>query len=128
LRIFATKVFAGFARKERLDDTRLCEAITRAERGSIDADLGGSLIKQARRPPRRRTVRRLPYVIAYRTSQRSVFLYGFAKSERDNIDDRELNDLKKLARHYLGYSDSQIATALEQTELREVVCDVQKEG
>ena len=65
---------------------------------------------------------------AYRTSRRSVFLYGFAKSERDNIDDRELNDLKKLARHYLGYSDLQIATALEQTELREVVCDVQKEG
>ena len=43
MRIFATKVFARFARKERLDDTRLCEANTRAERGSIDADLGGSL-------------------------------------------------------------------------------------
>jgi hypothetical protein len=125
LRIFATKVFARFARKERLDDTRLCEAITRAERGSIDADLGGSL--NVARPGGGRSGG-YRTVIAYRTSQRSVFLYGFAKSERDNIDDRELNDLKKLARHYLGYSDSQIATALEQTELREVVCDVQKEG
>jgi hypothetical protein len=41
-----TKVFARFARKERLDDARLCEAVSRAERGSVDADLGGHLIKQ----------------------------------------------------------------------------------
>jgi hypothetical protein len=67
-------------------------------------------------------------VIAYRASRRSVFLYGFAKGERDNIDDRELDDLKKLAKHYLGYSDAEIATALEQAELREVVCDDQEEG
>ena len=67
-------------------------------------------------------------MIAYRAAQRSVFLYGFAKSERDNIDDRELNDLKKLARHYLSYSDAQIATALARTELREVICDAQEEA
>jgi hypothetical protein len=53
---------------------------------------------------------------------------GLQRSERDNIDDRELADLKKLARHYLGYSDAQIAMALEQTELREVMCDDQEEG
>jgi hypothetical protein len=41
-----TKVFARFARKERLNDRRLCEAIMRAERGSIDADLSATLIKQ----------------------------------------------------------------------------------
>ena len=62
-------------------------------------------------------------VIAYRASQRSVFLYGFAKNERDNIDDRELNDLKKLARLYLAHSDTQIAVALESAELKEVVWD-----
>jgi hypothetical protein len=39
-----------------------------------------------------------------------------------------LADLKKLGRHYLGYSDAQIAMALQQTELREVMCDDQEEG
>lgn len=34
-------------------------------------------------------------VIAYRASRRSVFVYGFAKGERDNIDDGELDDLKR---------------------------------
>jgi hypothetical protein len=67
-------------------------------------------------------------VIAYRAARRSVFLYAFAKSERDNIDDWELDGLKKLAKHYLSYSDEQIATALAQMELREIACDDQKEG
>jgi hypothetical protein len=100
LRVFATRVFARFARKEHLDDNRLCEAIARAECGSVDADLGANLIKQRVRPGGGRSGG-YRTVIAYRVSQRSVFLYGFAKSERD-IDDRELNDLKKLARHYLS--------------------------
>jgi hypothetical protein len=46
LRIFVTKVFARFANKERLDDRQLYEAIMRAERGLVDANLGGDLIKQ----------------------------------------------------------------------------------
>lgn len=123
MRIFATRVFTRFARKERLEDRQLCEAIARAGRGLVDADLGGNLIKQ--RVARRGGGRSGGYrtILAFRDSQRSVFLYGFAKSERDNIDDRELSGLKALAKHYLAYSDLQIATALTQSELREVMCD-----
>jgi hypothetical protein len=128
MRVFATKVFVRFARIERLDDRRLCEAIARAERGLIDAEFGGGLIKQ--RVARQGGGRSGGYrtVIAYRTAQRSVFLYGFAKSERDNIDDRELDELKKLAKLYLGYSEVQIAAALDGAELREVMCDERKEN
>ena len=121
-----TKVFARFARKERLDKRRLCEAIARAERGAVDADLGGQLIKQRIGRPGGGRSGGTRTVIAYRAAQRSVFLYGFAKNERDNIDDRELADLKKLARHYLGFSDAQIAVALTQAELVEIACDDQE--
>ena len=127
MKVFTTRVFARFARKERLDDSRLGEAVRRAERGLVDADLGGDLIKQRVARPGGGRSGGYRTVIAFRGSQRSVFLYGFAKSERDNISGRELNDLKELARHYLGYSDAEIATALESRELREVVCDGQKE-
>jgi hypothetical protein len=128
LRVFTTKVFVRFARSERLDDRRLCEAVLRAERGSIDAELGGHIIKQ--RVARTGGGRSGGYrtVIAYRAGHRSVFLYGFAKSERDNIGDRELDDLKKLAKQYMGYSDAQIAKALEWKELAEVICDEQEEA
>ena len=123
MRVFVTKIFAQFARKERLDDARLCEAVTRAERGSVDAELGGNLIKQRVARPGAGRSGGYRTVIAYRAARRSVFLYGFAKSQRDNIDDRELDDLKKLARHYLSYTDEQIATAMNERELREVCCD-----
>ena len=46
MRIFATKWFTRFARSEGIGDQRLCEAIARAEQGSVDVDLGGNLIKQ----------------------------------------------------------------------------------
>jgi hypothetical protein len=46
VRIFKNKPFARFARKMGLTDTALCEAISSASRGLIDADLGGGVIKQ----------------------------------------------------------------------------------
>jgi len=46
LRVFKTKEFSRFARREGIDEERLSEAVDRAERGLVDADLGGGLIKQ----------------------------------------------------------------------------------
>lgn len=59
-------------------------------------------------------------MIAFRTAERSVFLYGFAKNERANIDATELADLKKLASLVLGYTEDQIAKAMAEQELKEV--------
>ena len=46
MRIFKSKRFARFARRESISDARLCIAIQNAERGLIDADYGGGVIKQ----------------------------------------------------------------------------------
>ena len=46
LRIFKTKWFARYVRRERIAGRDLSEAIARAERGLVDADLGGGIIKQ----------------------------------------------------------------------------------
>lgn len=46
MRIFKTKWFARYARRERIEDRSLREAIRRAEQGLVDADLGGNVIKQ----------------------------------------------------------------------------------
>ena len=45
-RIFKNGWFERFARKEKLTDSALREAIQRAESGLVDADLGGGVIKQ----------------------------------------------------------------------------------
>ena len=46
MRVFKTKWFVRFARREEISDKALREAVERAEHGLIDADLGGGLIKQ----------------------------------------------------------------------------------
>ena len=46
MQVLKTRWFARFARQEKIADAGLREAIERAERGLVDADLGGGLIKQ----------------------------------------------------------------------------------
>jgi hypothetical protein len=120
LRIFQTRWFAKFARKEKIEVPRLQEAIERAELGKIDAELGGNLIKQ--RVARRGEGRSGGYrtLIAFRTPSRSIFLYGFAKNEKENISDEELDDLKKLSKLLLSYDDGELEKAIAAQELIEV--------
>lgn len=120
MRVFMTRDFARFARKEGLEDARLCDAIARAERGLVDADLGGHVIKQRIARPGQGRSRGYRTVIAFRSAERSVFMYGFGKNERDNIDDLELADLKRLAGLLLGLSEDEVATAVRETELKEL--------
>lgn len=46
MRIFKTKWLTRFARRGRIVNQSPSEAIDRAERGLIDSDLGGGIIKQ----------------------------------------------------------------------------------
>lgn len=94
MRIFVVKGFARFQRRERLGNEALCEAVDRAERGLIDADLGAGLIKQRVGRPGQGRRGGFRTLLAYRPASRVVFLLGFAKSERDNIDADELAVLR----------------------------------
>ena len=123
MRIFKAKAAAKFVRRERIADASLREAIQRAERGLIDADLGGGLIKQrvARAGQGRSGGYRM--MIAYRTGDRAVFLLGFAKNERDNVSEAEMAALRKLALVWLHASAGGIAVAMEEGVLQEVAND-----
>lgn len=120
MRVFKTKWLARFARRERIADKSLNEAIERAEQGLIDADLGGGLIKQrvAREGKGRSGGYRM--MVAYRTAGRAVFLYAFAKNERDNIDPDELLSLREIAESWLAADDAKIALAIEGGALQEI--------
>jgi hypothetical protein len=83
VRLFKVKWFAKFAKRERLRDASLKEAVARADRGLIDADLGGHVIKQRVARPGRGKSGGYRVIIALQTKERAVFLYGFAKNERE---------------------------------------------
>src|SRR6266404_5725329 len=97
---YKTKVFARFARKERINDRELIEAIERAEQGLIDAALGGGLIKQRVARPGSGRSGGYRAVIALRTKERAIFIHGFAKNDQANIgpNDGKLYKIKTRMR------------------------------
>jgi hypothetical protein len=128
VRIFKTKWLVRFARRERISDRSLKEAIERATRGLVDADLGGGIIKQrvARQGQGRAGGYRM--LVAYRAGARAVFLYAFAKNERENIDPGELLTLREIGAAWLAANTTQIDTALDQGILQEVTNGNEKEA
>jgi hypothetical protein len=120
-RIYKLKSFARFARSEDIADAKLADAVARAARGLVDADIGAGLIKQrvAREGQGRRGGYRM--IIAFRSGDFAVFLFGFAKSVEDNLDDRQVKVLRRVAANWLSADAATIKKAVEQGELVEVL-------
>jgi hypothetical protein len=120
LRVFKLKAFARWARKEGLADGSLRAAVREMVAGLLDADLGGGLFKK--RIARRGGGKSGGYrtLVAADLRGRWVFLYGFAKSERDDVDDAELRELKRLAYFYLTLGEETISRLMDAGELIEV--------
>ena len=120
MKIFKTRWFARFARQEQIADASLREAIERAERGLINADLGGGLIKQ--RVARQGQGRSGGYrtLIAYLAGSKAFFLHGFAKNDQDNIGEDELLSLKKFGRRLLTADAETLNGMFEDGSLKEV--------
>jgi hypothetical protein len=120
VRIFVTRPFRRFARKEGIEDAELRDAIERAEAGLVDAELGGGLIKQRVARVGQGRSGGFRTVIAYRKGKRSVFVHGFSKSDRENISVRELRELQDAAKVVLGLNDKEIKKAVREQRLFEV--------
>jgi hypothetical protein len=65
--------------------------------------------------------------MAFRAKERAVFIYGFAKSERDTIDEDELEYWQRVAKGYLRMVEIQLSMLIEQDELKEVNCHDEKQ-
>ena len=122
-RIYKLRGFVRFQRKERISDASLRQAIGSVEAGLVDADLGGGLVKQRLARAGQGKSGGYRTVIAVRRGDCAVFLYGFAKNERSNIDADELEEFRRLARGYLGLTAQQIAMLIAENELMEVTDD-----
>lgn len=126
MRIFKDKVFARFSRRQRISDPDLCEAIERANRGLVDADLGGGVIKQRVARPNEGRSGGFRTILFFRVEQRAFFVFGFAKNDLDNISDDDLKILKRTAQETLALTEAQIETLLEAGNLIEVNCDAEE--
>jgi len=125
IRIYANRWFAKFAAKEKISDATLAEAVHRAESGLIDADLGGGLIKQ--RIARQGSGKSGGYrsILIFRSGERAIFVFAFAKSDKANLSAAELKAYRKAASIMLELGTEQIETEVEAGRLIEVKNDEQ---
>ncbi len=123
MRIFRTKSFGRFQRKEGITDGSLADAISRAERGLIDANLGHGLIKQRVARPGEGRRGGFRTVVAYRVGERAVFIFGFAKSDQANLSKTDERDLKDFGALLLALDARGIETMIAGNELAEVKYD-----
>ena len=121
-RVYKNAWFQRFARKERIADAALCEAIARADRGLIDADLGSGVVKQRIARPGAGRSGGYRALVFFRHSERAVFVFGFAKNDRDNIDADELAALRESAKLVLALPQAAIDAEVASRRLMEVFC------
>ena len=125
MRTYKNKSFARFARRAGIPDAALCDAVLRAGRGQVDADLGGGVIKQriARAGEGRSGGFRA--IVLFRREDRAFFVHGFAKNERENLRRDELRTLRRLAEDLFGLDRAELEAMLANGTISEVNCDDQ---
>lgn len=123
MRIFKNAWFERFAHKQGISDQVLIEAVTLAEQGWIDANLGSGVIKLRIARKGQSKSRGFRTIIFYKTNERAFFVYGFAKSDKENITTNEETAFKKSAPLILSLTDKQISELIKIGQFTEVLND-----
>ena len=121
VRIFKYPRFNRFAGKEGITDTELREIVCQLESGQADADLGGGVYKVRLARPGEGKSGGYRIIVYFRNEFRTFFVYGFAKADRDNIDEGELRAFKIDAKEDFALTDEQIKAWLGRGTLFEVL-------
>ena len=120
MQAFKTKAFARWADGEGLGDEALAAAVAEMEQGLIDARLGGQVVKKRVALPGRGKRGSTRTLVAFRQGDKAFLVYGFAKNQRGNINDKELRALKLLAKELLNYAAASLVKATKAGELIEI--------
>jgi len=125
-RILKTRLFIRWMRKTALSDAALEQAVVEMRQGLVDAELGGNLFKKRVALPHRGKRGSVRTIVATNIRTRWVFVFGFEKSERDNIDKRELDLLQRYAKALLTCNDATIDLLIARSDLGEICHEEKK--
>jgi hypothetical protein len=113
VRTFKTAWFARAARKARITDEELCQAIRDVSIGQAD-DLGGGVFKKRLNKNMYRSI------ILAKFRRYWLYQYLFSKKDRANIDDDELKAFRLLAKSLQSATDADINRLLASGKLMEI--------
>jgi len=127
-RIFKTRYFNRWLRKTELTDESLCKAVAEMERGLVDADLGGGVVKKRVALAGRGKRGGARTLVVTNRGDRWFFVYGFEKSVRANILAEDLEGLREIAKQLLDRTSAQLDQAVGNGSLQEIVYDEKTQG
>jgi hypothetical protein len=112
-RIFKTAWFSRAAKKARIKDDELCQAMQEAMNGQAD-DLGGGVYKKRLNKNKHRSG------VLAKGGKYWIYVYLFAKQDRKNIEENELTAFRKLANLYAKKAEDELEKELNTKELVEI--------
>jgi hypothetical protein len=112
-RVFKTPWFAKAAKAAGITDKELCEAAEELTKGQ-GTDLGGNVWKKRIDKNRHRGI------VVNKVGVRWIFVFLFAKNDRENIEKDELKAFKKLAKDYGKLKPDEIDRLVKDGELLEI--------
>jgi len=116
-----TKWFSKWSRKTGLTNSAILESLDDLEKG-YPLQTGKNLFKV--RVKREGQGKSTGYrtIVVFKKDRIAIFLYGFAKKERENISNKELSYFKKLGSDFLKLNSSQLKKAIK----KEVLFDLEE--
>ena len=109
-----TKWVRKWARKSRIPFAHLVSAIEIIEDGLSTSELGSSLFKVRIPGKNRGKSSGFRLLIVFKINERAIIVYGFSKSEKDNLDRKELEMFKKLSGDLLAMTNEEVEEAKRQ--------------
>jgi len=97
-----TKWFNKWAKKNSIRDKVLSDTIHNISNNLGTVDLGAGLYKVRTAKSGRGKSGSYRTIVVFRESDIAIFIYGFSKTEKDNLSREELKNFKKLAKDLLS--------------------------
>ncbi len=107
-----TRKFSRWAKKEGIPVQALAESIMGVAKGQFEANLGGHIYKKRVARPGQGKSGGYRTLICFKQNDRAIFVHGFSKSSRDNINNKELKALKGLAAILLAIDEKELLKAM----------------
>ena len=120
MQILSTKWFKKWSKKSHLQNQDLLEAVNNLKGGLSVAELGNHLFKIRVKREHSGKSSGFRTIVVYQESDKVIFLYGFGKSEKDNISKSELQYFKKLGNDLLALNKDQLKQFTEKNILFDI--------
>ncbi len=120
MKVLMTKEFYKWAKKRNIPGESLLAAAREIEEGCFETQLGNNLLKkriaftgQGKRGSGRS-------IVCFKQDDRTIFMFGFAKNEKDTLSPKELKAFKLLAKEMVNIPLSGINSLVKEGVFVEV--------